>query len=277
MDSIPKPWFVKPKNVVVDSGKGKGKEVIVIDDDSDEEDEEVQAEIDADGDIPMNPPSTSSPLSLPTLSQLALLSSRSHLLPLLTLSSRFSASSRPALAKFLVSLLASLRQSRELILNIILFGPGGSGLLREIWRGYCRSSPLIRILSGDQVGINTVINTMKTSLNGGEGKFDQDWNCLILLTELYSRVLLTLGDDEFFSDTSSAVGGGGGGGGGGKNPLMIEEVVGLSGVLRNLSWAMFCNTDVGGAGEKRVAGTGVTEEEWKTLVTGCLQQIHARE
>ena len=46
----------------------------------------------------------------------------------------------------------------------------------------------------------------------------QQWEMLALLCELFSRVLLTTGDDEFFED--------------GKNPLNLGEVIKMSACLR---------------------------------------------
>ena len=48
--------------------------------------------------------------------------------------------------------------------------------------------------------------------------YAQQWEMLALLCELFSRVLLTTGDDEFFED--------------GKNPLNLDEIIKMSACLR---------------------------------------------
>ena len=249
-------------------GKGKEVEVILLDgEDSDEEgssdDEVVQRarervgtsapRHDADGDVQMDPTPSAPPPPLTldprTLASLAILPSRPHLISLLTLSTRFSASTRPALCAFLVSLLHSWHSKRDEVLNTIMYGPSsstsaagerGGGLLREIWRGYVRAGALGKLLgSGDKDHGGAVLNAL------GEAKLAMDWPALILLAELYSRCLLTLGDDEFHST---------------KNPLSLDEVIGLSGLLRNLAFALYWQEGALGVGtEKDERGVGGTK------------------
>lgn len=270
-------------------GKGKEVEIIVLDDEDSDEEGSIDDEVvqrarervgtsvprrDADGDIQMDlsPSAPPPPLTLDprTLVSLATLPSRPHLIALLTLSTRFSASTRPALCSFLVSLLHSWHPKRDEVLNTIMYGPSsatgaagerGGGLLREIWRGHVRAGALGKLLGGgDKDHGGSVLNAL------GDDKLAMDWPALILLAELYSRCLLTLGDDEFHST---------------KNPLSPDEVIGLSGLLRNLAFALYWQEGALGVGtekdERGVGGTRMGAVALRNLATTLLQQIHARE
>lgn len=268
-------------------GKGKGVEVIVIDDDEDDDievaDAAVQlarhkvgngAEKDFQGDSRMSdsaPLSTSLlPVDIDPRTRLILhsLHSRSHLTAVLALSTRYSSNTRPALSNFLLSLMTANPQEREEVLNTIMFGSNGErggGLLREIWRGYLRGGALAKAIV--PVGGTASPSTISNSLT--QSQFTTEWPLLILLSELYSRCLLTMGDDEFHST---------------RNPLSIDEVIGLSSLLRNLAFALYWQEGVLMAAkgreqeqEKLLVGTKIGVESLRALATVLLQQMHARE
>ncbi|CEH16441.1 hect-domain-containing protein [Ceraceosorus bombacis] len=132
-----------------------------------------------------------------TFKRLAGIVAPHHLQAILAASNKIP-STRPALTKFLLStLLAWPTEARERVFATTMFGsPGGSGgLVRELWRGWVRSSALARTLAsadskGD--GARAALSTLE------DGKYQTDWYPFILLVEIYSRTLLTLGDDEFY-------------------------------------------------------------------------------
>jgi len=288
LNKLPKGAFAPKKNdgpLVVDV-KGKGKEMIALigsDEDSDDGDPDIvelarrkvgTAANDGEGDVQMTLAPATAPIA-PTLSLeprttnwLNTLFSREHLTALLQLSTRYSASTRPALAAFLVSILSTFTHHRDSILSTVMYsGPStpasgtaerGGGLLRELYRGYVRSSGVGRLLGNTQRG-----SAILAGLD--DGKLVGDWPALIVLAELYSRCLLTLGDDEFHSA---------------RNPLSLDEVVGLSGQLRNLAFTLYWMEDsleTAQGGAKLVAGTRLTYEGLRSLATGLLQQIYARD
>lgn len=229
--------------------------------DDDEDDDGVVLErvaVDLDGDSAMQG-STPLPLDSRTRTFLAQLYSREHLVAVLALSNRHAADSRPRLAAFLVALLAAFPLQRDAILNTVLFGVGerGGGLLREVWRSQVRSGALARALESRAGALAPVLASADPHM---------DWPALILLTELYGRALLTLGDDEFYSL---------------RNPLTLDEVVGLAGLLRNLAFGLYWQEGSVGAGvgwtSMLVSGTRLTVIELRTLAVGVLNQIHARE
>lgn len=253
--------------------KGKSKEIIIIDDDDDDEDDVSMVEgagskkrlIDRDGDSQMGSTAPVVPdLDSRTLASLLHIPSRAHLVSLLTLSTRYSASTRPALAAFLVSLLSSFPLRREEIVNTVMFGISsssgsseqrGGGLLREIWRGYVRSGSLAKLLVGER----SVLIAPRLS----DPALESEWPVFILLAELYSRCLMTLGDDEFYSA---------------KNPLTLDEVIGLSSLWRNLAFALYWQegSSNGWAG-LNIVGTRISVIALRSLGVTMLNQIHARE
>ncbi|GAA5906318.1 hypothetical protein JCM6882_002700 [Rhodosporidiobolus microsporus] len=299
------------------AGKGKGKEKaveeIVVDDDSDEEEDEgdaaavdraraaVRPAQDESGDTPMAPavpacfasPSSTRRLSLPseTLSLLTALVSppQAHLLPLLSLSSRFPSSTRPALASFLSTILAFLPSSspaRAEALNTLLYAAGGAGLIRELWRGHVRSGGLGRFLSsagrGDAGAVLASLGDEKYAAG------ENEWATLVVVVELYCRCLVTMGDDEFHSSAPPSAFGGGGGGGeaASRNPLTLDEVTTLSSIARNAAFALYWLAGTGDEGgmlrgegvlERSVVGTVWTGEEVRALLTRFLGEVHARD
>ncbi|GAA5959773.1 hypothetical protein JCM21900_006378 [Sporobolomyces salmonicolor] len=298
MDKLPNDVFREEKPVD-DKGKGKADETIVLDDSELESEGEMDGDAiqraraavgtvarDSAGDVVMgstepSPSALSRPsrLSLDprTHSHLRVLSSRAHLLALLALSTRFSASTRLPLAAFLITLLALLPPSssqRDSVLNTLLYAPSASGLLRELYRGYVRSGSLGKLLArAGREKSNVVMSAL------ADPQFAEEWPVVVLVLEMYSRCLLTLGDDEFYTTSPGREAEG-------RNPLMLEEVVGLSGMVRNAAFAMYWQEGAveGGAAEgvdeamrRKVVGTRVAYEEVRALMTRFLQQVHARD
>lgn len=348
---------------ITDKGKGKQVETIVIDDDDDEEDDGDSDEgessgidegggsrsvrrstRDQDGDDSMisdleaaatppsgmaRPPRVPVALDPRVRTGLAYLWSREHLLALLALSTRYSASTRPALCGFLVELLVPSHASRAVgastatsasasassssssststttttpvrdsILNTLLYSPLSSGLLRELFRGYIRSSQLGRTLASatKREKSAVVLAALK------DIRYRDEWPVLVLAVEMYARSLLTMGDDEFYASTAAG-GGGGGGVANGRNPLSLDEVVTLSSMIRNATFALYWQDESGGGGDddammvdpvarqqqqqtattttttrQTVAGMeGWSVEDVRGVMTRFLQQVHARE
>lgn len=168
----------------------------------------------------------------------------------LAISNQYPASTRPALHRHLLSLLAcadSVQASQ--IANAVLYGGASSstsattGPVREIWRGYIRGTPLARALgqiSNDAEDISF--------LQAREG-----WEALLLLCELYSRVLGTLADDEFMplgsadsAESSSATTSGGDSNSrtvAARNPLSMDEVRDFAALVRNLAFVSYWHVD----------------------------------
>lgn len=207
-----------------------------------------------------------------TLKRLASLPGASHLSTLLSLPS--SPTSRPALLQLLFAL--STIWPADVAPRILATAPS---LVREIYRGYVRGSPVGRDSSAGVLG--------------GETSTTEIWIPFLLLVELYTKAMVTMGDDEFFGANLGTGEGSGSRGrvlasaevGGSvqvaRNPLSLDELVGWSRQLMNVAFALYWREDretlaktVGleGRGNLRCTWEGVRER-----VTKCLAGIHARE
>ncbi|KAG6876550.1 hypothetical protein C0992_012473 [Termitomyces sp. T32_za158] len=169
-----------------------------------------------------------------TLKRLMALPSASHLSALLSLPS--SPTSRPALFQLLVSL--SIIWPADVAQRILATAPS---LVREIYRGYVRGSPVGRDSSAGALG--------------GEKSTAEIWIPFLLLVELYTKAMVTMGDDEFFGSNLGAglgleLGGRvlgsaevGGAAQVARNPLTLDELVGWSRQLMNVAFALFWRED----------------------------------
>ncbi|KAI9496944.1 hypothetical protein BDB00DRAFT_806117 [Zychaea mexicana] len=90
------------------------------------------------------------------------------------------------------------------------------------------------------------------------------WAILYLLCEMYTKLLLTIGDDEFFDKTSPG------------NQLTLQQIIRFSRHLKNLSFTLFWR-----AGslemENMLGNTGIRISQLRSTVTHVLQQIHRRD
>ncbi|CAO1637619.1 unnamed protein product [Parajaminaea phylloscopi] len=235
-------------------------------------------------------------VDLETSKRLAILPSAKHMGAILNASARFPAATRPALYRLICAILSRCdAETKAQVLNTVLYGSSGDhrgstqGLVREVWRGDVRSSSLARCLASI-----SATHLDSTLLH----KQDEGWAPLIVLCELYSRLLLTLGDDEFFPPKSGSAGHPGGIPGqaafadgsspnapsvAARNPLMIEEVLGLAGLVRNLAFALYwhlgpqLNSATDAAPAKQIPGVGFSFVQLRDVTTRLLQQIHARD
>ncbi|KAH7906909.1 HECT-domain-containing protein [Hygrophoropsis aurantiaca] len=205
------------------------------------------------------------PRSLPTLDartkkRLLVLPSVTHLGALLDAAHRVSSStsvnaslSSPsnrylfspihALTQTLLALTAVWPGRREKVLNALLAYRGG-GLVREIWRDWIRSAA--PSLSG---GGMSVFDPAHASI----------WPPLLLLTDLYSHSLRTMGDDEFFSSSnatstmpssSMSRSNAASSAGVARTSLTIDELLSFSRMLFNVAFTLYWKdgTGVGGIG-----------------------------
>lgn len=230
-----------------------------------------------------------------TQKRLALLTSPKHINAILLASGKYPSTTRPALYAFLSSVLYSWPEdTRTQVFQTLLYSQGpdsGSGFVREIWRGYVRSSPIAKKI-GD---------LSASSFEGGLFKArTEGWPAFVLLAELYSRLLLTLGDDEFFpssgSASTSAIGSGAvlgtsntaapGAVLAARNPLSIDEVLNLTALVRNLAFALYWHVEPASDGRPTssapttatlVPGLRLSLLALRDSTTRLLQQVHARD
>ncbi|TKY90648.1 hypothetical protein EX895_000646 [Sporisorium graminicola] len=242
-----------------------------------------------------------------TYERLRILVSDNHFATILALSNRFPTSTRESLFAFICSTVSTWPlDMRDHVLNRLLYsatetqgaqqskqsrplGPTGTGLIRDFWRGYVRGSPLARSLASAHD--NTRAREILSSLS--DPGTSQEWPALILVLEMISKVLLTLGDDEFLpSDDDNFSINGGGGARSSARWLSRDEILSISGLLRNVAFAMYwyegkaplVNLDGGEVDDPRshartprVPGMRMTLLSLRTLVTTLLKQLHARD
>ena len=181
----------------------------------------------------------------------------------------------PHVVSYLFALTATWSSSHNEILNAVLASTGG-GLVRELYRDLVRKSPLgEEANSGNLFGtFNRLFRSLTPLIISSDSASASHWPPVLLLADLYSQALLTMGDDEFFGSSSSstsssrAV----------RNPLTLDELVSFSKRLLNIAFTMYWRDDQSIMHEVYVSSQ--VRCSWETVrekVTKCLLGIHARE
>lgn len=177
--------------------------------------------------------------------------------------------------------------------------------MREIWRGWVRGGGLgsnlvpeqkpteLMDVDNDATGSNTAGSRPnqfeplrpKSRLRGTASDTDEDpWAPLLLLADLYSQGLVTMGDDEFFSTivgpASDAAQ---------RNPLSLDEISVFTRQLLNIAWVLWMHSSDLGIEQSFPSGSsipssivpmprvGLTWLEIRGKVTKCLLAINARD
>ena len=124
--------------------------------------------------------------------------------------------------------------------------------MRELYRGYIRSSPLGR---DDSPG--SILDPANADA----------WPPFIFLADLYNQMLLTMGDDEFFGTNDSS-----------RNSLSLDELKSLSRRLLIIAFTLFQREGQADWHKGAVApSVRFTWENVREKVTQCLVAIHSRE
>ncbi|KAI0755393.1 HECT-domain-containing protein [Daedaleopsis nitida] len=156
----------------------------------------------------------------------------------------------PAIIAFCFALNTVWPARRDKVLGAMVVHNRG-GLMRDLYRGYVRSSPLGR--DGEIT----------------KPEYADSWPPMLLLADLYTHALLTMGDDEFFSTgTSPDVP---------RNPLTLDELTVYSRKLLNIAFTLYWREDLSSA-QEAVPGLGqISWENVREKATKCLQALHARD
>lgn len=230
-----------------------------------------------------------------TLTRLHILPSQDHISTILTASAKFPSSTRESLCAFLVSTLQSWDDiTSDSVLACITYrhihstnsskAAGGvtshsiEGIVRELWRGWLRGSQLMRFLSSDLLqGRKSLLTVLS------DEKMKKSWPCLLILCQLYSRSLLTLGDDEFYpAEVKFGASSNNGSTSASRNPLSLDEIIALSGILRNLAFSLYWFEGTGGILDDLKQGSIIGMKKMdllslRNIVTRLLQQLHQRD
>ncbi|KAF9078553.1 hypothetical protein BDP27DRAFT_1309750 [Rhodocollybia butyracea] len=229
-----------------------------------------------------------------TLKRLLTLPSAAHINSVLTVSKNLG-SSRYSLITFIYAIVG-VWPSRQNDILTHLWSWNGGGLVREIWRGWVRGGGLGSKLGSENTDPNAMDVENDAGLTSRPSHFeplrpsntpsrllgiynDEDpWAPLLLLADLYSQGLVTMGDDEFFSasvgSTSTAQ----------KNPLSLHEIAAFTQQLLNIAWVLWMHgADL--VEQSSTISTSVvpiprvrlTWLEIRGKVTKCLLAINARD
>ncbi|RDX43479.1 HECT-domain-containing protein [Lentinus brumalis] len=159
----------------------------------------------------------------------------------------------PSVISFCFALVTVWPTRRDKVLSTMVAYNRG-GLVREIYRNYVRSSPLGRDESYPDIT---------------KADHAAHWPPLLLLADLYTQALLTMGDDEFFSEGKNPDVP--------RNPLTLDELKVFSRKLLNIAFALYWREDVASAQES-VPGLGqIKWDNVREKATKCLQALHARD
>lgn len=178
--------------------------------------------------------------------------------------------------RFVLSLCRTWPAQSEKAIHAV-FTVTGFGFMREIYRGHVRSAPIgksddLSKLTGAFLATNHEWYALMSVSDPSQA---QHWPSLLVLTYLYNRALLTMGDDEFFlsARSSSSVNVAASQ----RNPLTLDELVVFSRQLMNIAYVLYLGEGAATLLEKEVQGAGMTWKAVRELATLCLQGIHARE
>lgn len=220
-----------------------------------------------------------STVDLKTKKQLDNLVSDEHIRSVLVTSTRFAHNTRPALCNFLIATLFAWPVSvRDTLLISLLYGYDKEGstrsmqigsLVRELWRGWVRSSSLTRKMAMKEQNLSTNLVAVRDALTNTAHA--QDWALFLIMCIVYGQCLMILGDDEFYPlgamDANVPT----------KNPLSMDELVVLSGLLRNLAFSMYWHNVDMPSDMELVTGTRMRMDQVRELCTRLLQQLHTRD
>ncbi|KAK0207871.1 HECT-domain-containing protein [Desarmillaria ectypa] len=178
-----------------------------------------------------------------TMNRLQTLPSPAHL-------SSIIANCRSSILTFILSLTSVWPTERGSVLTAVLTSTG-TGFLRELYRGHVRSSP---------IGKDDNPGAVMDPAHAGA------WPSLLLLADLYTQALLTMGDDEFFDSSGT------------RNPLTLDDLTSFSRQLLIIAFTLYWRDDQTRLQKEMVCpDVRCTWEGAREKVTKCLLAIHSRD
>lgn len=149
---------------------------------------------------------------------------------------------------------------KDSIFNTLLY-KSSQRLLQILWVSWSGSAEAT--LFNDDANIisnlTEAVNCITTST------ISHSWSTLFLLCEVYARLLLTIGDNEFLNRTDNHA-----------NPLEVQQVIHLSRQLKTISFVMFWRANSMDL-TQQIGLTGIQLNQLRSSVTHLLQQIHMRD
>ncbi|KDQ20978.1 hypothetical protein BOTBODRAFT_26989 [Botryobasidium botryosum FD-172 SS1] len=206
-----------------------------------------------------------------TQTRLQVLVGPAHLTALLAATAR-STDARSRLISFFLSLWAVWPAKKDDVLGLITGGGAGGALVKEVWRGWVRGSPLGKEQNAEGKAVSDTLM---------DPSFASSWPPVIFLAELYTHALLTMGDDEFFSSANTALTLASAPGAAAmiktRNPLTLDELTALSRQLIHLVFPLYWREDQVDVKQRSVPGVRMRWEGVRERITRCLKAIHLRD
>ncbi|KAG2200529.1 hypothetical protein INT47_012315 [Mucor saturninus] len=171
-----------------------------------------------------------------------------------------------SISSFFNTLMLRWPMKKDTILNTLLYKASNTHhLLQILWHAWSDSDESI-LFKEDQSIIRHLSEAVKSITDSKKTCFES-WSVLFLLCEVYTRLLLTLGDEEFLEKNPSTVH---------SNPLGLAQVMELGTQLKNISFVMFWRANSMDLTQP-IGFTGIQLTQLRTSVTHLLQQIHMRD
>jgi ubiquitin-protein ligase E3 C len=206
-------------------------------------DEEGQVVVNVVSSFSSNASSATQPmpkLDSRTLKRLQTIPTPAHLSPLLKISlaharkaglsakAKASFDITTSLSAFVLALVVVCPGEKDKILQTIYIN--APDLSRELYRLYVRRSPVGKDMppGSGQDQKNVILDPKNSDI----------WVPLLMLCEVYSQALITMGDDEFFGTAGTTSGKGSG-----RNPLTVDELIELTRQLLNIAFVLFMRGD----------------------------------
>ncbi|KAI0295669.1 hypothetical protein B0F90DRAFT_1811438 [Multifurca ochricompacta] len=150
------------------------------------------------------------------------------------------------------------------VLSTIVVSTSG-GLVRELYRGHVRSSPLGR---EDSLATLLGISSLSIPFRTPRSLTFRCRECgqlapLLFLTDLYTHSLLTMGDDDPPERPTQ--------------PSYLDEIISLSRKLLNIAFTLFWREDQFGVQDGYVPGLNITWDSVRRKVIRFLQAVHSRD
>ncbi|KAG0192795.1 hypothetical protein DFQ28_007699 [Apophysomyces sp. BC1034] len=172
------------------------------------------------------------------------------------------------ITSLLNTLMIRFTGKKDSILNILLYhrwSPSSQNaaptyLAQILWQSWCSTAEAA--IFDHQYGMIYRLGAAIATII--DATVAENWSTLYLLCEMYTRLLLTIGDDEFFSKSNS------------NNQLELNQVITLSRHLKNISFVLFWRANSIGM-DDMLGLTGIGVGQLRTTVTNLLQQIHMRD
>ncbi|GES88691.1 HECT-domain-containing protein [Rhizophagus clarus] len=159
------------------------------------------------------------------------------------------------ISNFFVTLMIRWPTKKTELLNSIIYSASDNrSAITLLWNTF-KATDLARLLLNSQ----SVPNGIMTDLT-----FSEHWGLFTLLCELYSRVLFTMGDDEFFDES--------------KNPLKLTEIINMSICMKHVGYSLYWSNNTLLKMDSVIEGAYVVLlNNLRDIVTKLLRQIHARD